>query len=256
MALVFGAGSVGPGWGNGKASAVAYARAGAKVVCVDWNEEAAQETVGIIEKEGGSSIAVKCDVTQESQIIDTIGASLKAFGTIDVLHNNVGHAKIGGPLNFPENEWQRQLDLNVTGVFLACKHTLPVMLEHGKGVITNISSIAAIRYTGYDYPSYYASKGAINQFTVGLALQYAGQGIRANAIMPGLMDTPHIYQHITVAYGSNQEMVEKRNAIAPMGRMGTGWDIANTAVFLASDDAQYITAVCLPVDGGLSARST
>lgn len=256
VALVFGAGSVGPGWGNGKASAVAYAREGAKVACVDWNREAAEECAAIIAKEGGTAIALQCDVTKEDQIIDAVGGTVSKLGVIDILHNNVGHAKIGGPLNFPESEWQRQLDLNVTGVFLACKHTLPIMLERAKGVITNISSVAAVRYTGYDYPSYYASKGAINQFTIGLALQYAKQGIRANAIMPGLMDTPHIYQHITVAYGSHQDMVEKRNAMAPMGRMGTGWDIANAAVFLASDEAQYITAVCLPVDGGLTARAT
>lgn len=253
-ALVFGAGSVGPGWGNGKASAVAYARAGAKVVCVDWNAEAAKETVDIILGERGTAQAASCDVTREEQVVAVVRQCVSAFGAIDILHNNVGHAKIGGPVDFPEAEWQRQLDLNVTGVFLACKHAIPVMLEAGRGVITNISSVAGWRYTGYDYPSYYASKGAINQFTVGLALQYAGKGIRANAIMPGLMDTPHIYQHIAGAYASQEEMVQQRHAACPTGRMGTGWDIAHAAVFLAGDGAQYINGVCLPVDGGLSAR--
>jgi NAD(P)-dependent dehydrogenase (short-subunit alcohol dehydrogenase family) len=128
------------------------------------------------------------------------------------------------------------------------------MRREKRGVITNISSVAGVRFTGYDYPSYYAAKGAVNQFTVGLALQYAREGIRANAIMPGLMDTPHIYQHITGAYGSAEDMVRERNESAPMGRMGTGWDVANAAVFLASDEAAYITGVCLPVDGGLTAR--
>lgn len=253
-AVVFGAGSVGPGWGNGKASAVAYARAGAKVVCVDWNADAAKETADLIRAENGQAEVAACDVTKEDQIVAAVQLSLSAFDTIHILHNNVGHAKIGGLLDFPESEWQRQLDLNVTGVFLACKHILPVMLKSGHGVITNISSVAAVRHTGYDYPSYYASKGAINQLTVGMALQYASRGVRANAIMPGMMDTPHIYQHIAGAYGSNEEMVQKRHALCPMGRMGTGWDIANAAVFLASDEAQYITGVCLPVDGGLTAR--
>ncbi|HZH08591.1 MAG TPA: SDR family oxidoreductase [Lautropia sp.] len=253
-ALVFGAGSVSPGWGNGKASAVAYARAGANVVCVDWNAEAAEETVAIILGEKGVAQAASCDVTKEDQVVAVVQQCVSAFGTIDILHNNVGHAKIGGPVDFPEAEWQRQLDLNVTGVFLACKHVIPVMLKAGRGVITNISSVAGWRYTGYDYPSYYASKGAINQFTVGLALQYAKQGIRANAIMPGLMDTPHIYQHIAGAYVSQEEMVQQRHAACPTGRMGTGWDIAHAAVFLAGDGAQYINGVCLPVDGGLSAR--
>ena len=255
VALVFGAGSVGPGWGNGKASAVAYAKEGARVACVDRNLAAAEETAGLIGEAGGSALALTCDVTQEAQIIDVVSRAVAEFGRLDILHNNVGHAHIGGPLNFPQTEWQRQLDLNVTGVFLACKHALPIMLAAKRGVITNISSIAAIRYTGYDYPSYYAAKGAVNQFTVGLALQYARQGIRANAIMPGLMDTPLIYQQITAAYVSRKEMVAKRTEATPMGRMGTGWDVANAAVFLASDEAQYITAVCLPVDGGLSARA-
>jgi len=254
VALVFGAGSVGSGWGNGKASAVAYARAGAEVVCVDWNPDAAGETVQLIRDEKGSAQAVACDITKEDQVASVVERCLAQLGRVDILHNNVGHAKIGGPVDFPEAEWQRQLDLNVTGVFLACKHVLPVMLKAGRGVITNISSVAGWRYTGYDYPSYYASKGAINQFTVGLALQYAKQGIRANAIMPGLMDTPHIYQHIAEAYGSREEMVQKRHDLCPTGRMGTGWDIAHAAVFLATDEAQYITGVCLPVDGGLSAK--
>ena len=250
VALVFGAGSVGPGWGNGKASAVAYAREGALVACVDWNEEAAEETAGIIRREGGRAEAYRCDVTANDDMAETVSRTVADLGPVSILHNNVGHAKLGDVIELPEAEWQRQLDLNVTGMFLACKHVLPVMLERKRGVITNISSIAAVRWTGYAYPSYYASKGAVNQLTVGLALQYARDGIRANAIMPGLMDTPHIYQHITGAYGSADEMVRQRNEAAPMGRMGTGWDIANAAVFLASDEAAYITGVCLPVDGG------
>jgi len=254
VALLFGAGSIGPGWGNGKASAVAYARAGAKLVCVDITQEAADETVAIIRGEGGRAEAMVCDVTSEAQVASVVAETIDLFGTIDVLHNNVGHAKMGGPPDITEAEWQRELDLNVTGMFLACRHVIPVMLKAKRGVITNISSAAGIRYTGYPYVSYYAAKGAVDQFTVGVALQYARQGLRCNAILPGLMDTPLIYQQISGQYASPAEMVQARHDATPTGRMGTAWDIANAAVFLASDEAQYINAVCLPVDGGLTAR--
>lgn len=254
VALVFGAGSVGPGWGNGKASAVAYARAGARVVCVDINRSAAEETVGIIRGEGGKAEALACDVTKLLEVEDVVARTTALFGPVDILHNNVGHAKMGGPPDLTEDEWRREMDLNVTGMFLACKVVIPTMVARGKGVITNISSSAGIRYVGYPYTSYYAAKGAVNQFTVGVALQYARDGIRCNAILPGLMDTPLIYQQITVQYASPDDMVKARHEATPMGRMGTGWDVANAAVFLASDEAGYINAVCLPVDGGFTAR--
>lgn len=254
VALVFGAGSVGPGWGNGKASAVVYARAGAKVVCVDVNRTAAEETAGLIAGEGGQALALACDVTRLLEIEDVVARTMAEFGPVDILHNNVGHAKMGGPPDLTEDEWRREMDLNVTGMFLACKVVIPSMLARRRGVITNISSAAGLRYTGYPYASYYAAKGAVNQFTVGVAMQYARDGIRCNAILPGLMDTPLIYQQISVQYDSPNDMVQARHESAPMGRMGTGWDVANAAVFLASDEAAYITAVCLPVDGGLTAR--
>jgi NAD(P)-dependent dehydrogenase (short-subunit alcohol dehydrogenase family) len=254
VALVFGAGSVGPGWGNGKASAVAYARAGAKVVCVDINRSAAEETVGIIRGEGGIAEALACDVTKLMEVEDVVARTTALFGPVDILHNNVGHAKMGGPPDLTEDEWRREMDLNVTGMFLACKVVIPTMVARRSGVITNISSSAGIRYVGYPYTSYYAAKGAVNQFTVGVALQYARDGIRCNAILPGLMDTPLIYQQITVQYASPDDMVKARHEATPMGRMGTGWDVANAAVFLASDEASYINAVCLPVDGGFTAR--
>jgi NAD(P)-dependent dehydrogenase (short-subunit alcohol dehydrogenase family) len=255
-ALVIGAGSVGPGWGNGKASAVAYARAGARIAAVDVNGGAAEETASIIAREGGEAIAVQADVTRMGDIERAVAETRSRLGAIDILHNNVGIAKMGGPVELSEADWQRILDVNLTAMFRTTKAVIPVMLAQKRGVITNISSVAAIRYVGYDYASYYASKGGVNQLTVGLALQYARQGIRANVIMPGLMDTPLIYQQISGVYRSPEEMVKARNEACPMGRMGTGWDVANAAVFLASDEAQYITGVCLPVDGGHSARST
>jgi NAD(P)-dependent dehydrogenase (short-subunit alcohol dehydrogenase family) len=254
VALVLGAGSVGPGWGNGKASAVCYAREGAIVICVDVNLAAAEETAAIITGEGGRAETHACDVTNGSQVETLVARIATRQGRIDILHNNVGHTTMGGPPDLTEEQWQRALDLNVTGAFLACKFAIPLMLAQKRGVITNISSVAAIRYTGYPYASYYAAKGAVNQFTVGLAIQYARDGIRANTIMPGMMNTPLIYQQISGQYATPEEMVKARDESTPMGRMGTAWDIANAAVFLASDEASYITGICLPVDGGLTAR--
>lgn len=254
VALVFGAGSIGPGWGNGKASAAAYAREGAIVVAVDVHRAAAQETVTIITGEGGRSEGMACDVTVEEQVAAVVAQTLARHGRIDILHNNVGTTKMGGPPDLSLEDWRRQIDINLTGAFLACKYAIPAMQRQKKGVITNISSVASLRYTGYPYASYYAAKGAVNQFTVGVALQYAREGIRCNAILPGMMDTPLIHQQITGQYESTQAMLDARHAASPTGRMGTGWDIANAAVFLASDEASYINAVLLPVDGGLTAR--
>ena len=254
VALVFGAGSVGPGWGNGKATAVLYAREGARVVAVDRNAGAAHETAAIIDGEGGQCLALAGDVTQSDSIAAAVARTMAAHGRIDVLHNNVGVAALGGPVDTSEDSWRRVLDINLTGMFLTCKHVLPVMQAQRRGAIVNISSIAAVRYTGVAYASYYASKGGVNQFTVALALQYAAEGIRANAIMPGLMDTPMIHQQVVDHYGGDAAMVATRNAQCPMGFMGTGWDVAHAAVFLASDEARYITGVCLPVDGGLSGK--
>jgi NAD(P)-dependent dehydrogenase (short-subunit alcohol dehydrogenase family) len=255
VAIVFGAGSVGPGWGNGKATATLFARNGAHVVCVDINREAAQQTVDIITGEGGRASAAACDVTQSETIKAVVDDVVGKHGRIDILHNNVGYAQMGGPIELDEAAWHRTIDLNVTGCFLTCKHILPHMLARRSGAIVNVSSIAAVRYTGYPYVAYYAAKAAVNNFTMGLALQYAKDGIRVNAIMPGLMNTPLIYQQISGQYATVEEMVQARDAACPTGKMGTAWDIAKAALFLASDEAQYITGVSLPVDGGLSCRA-
>jgi NAD(P)-dependent dehydrogenase (short-subunit alcohol dehydrogenase family) len=251
-AIVFGAGSSGPGWGNGKAAAVAYAREGAKVACVDLVEAAAQETVDIIKGEKGTAIAVAANVTQSQSVEDAVAQTINRFGRIDVLHNNVGVTHMGGPVELSEEKFQVALDLNIGSVYRTAKAVLPHMLRQGSGAIINISSLAAIRWTGYPYFAYYATKAAVNHATVALAMQYARQGIRANCIMPGLVDTPLIYKQISGEYASTEEMVAARNAAIPLGKMGTAWDIASAAVFLASDEAQFITGVCLPVDGGQS----
>ena len=251
-AIVFGAGSSGPGWGNGKAAAVAYAREGARVACADNARDAAEETAAIIRDEGLEAFAVTADVTDLASVRDAVAASVQAFGGLDILHNNVGVTHMGGPLELDEESFRAALDINVGSVYRTARAVLPNMLERGGGAIVNISSLAAIRYVGYPYFAYYAAKAAVNQATVALAMQYAGQGIRANCIMPGLIDTPMIYRQISGQYGSVEEMVAARNAMVPLGRMGTAFDVAAAAVFLASDEARFITGVCLPVDGGQS----
>ena len=254
MALVFGAGSAGDGWGNGKASAVAYARAGARVVAVDVDGDAAAVTRDIIRGEGLEAISVAADVTRLADVQQAVGQALAAFGRIDVLHNNVGITSQGGPIETTEDTWDRVMTVNAKSMFLTCKCVLPVMLEQGSGAIVNIGALGGVRWTGYAYCAYAASKGAVNSFTQSVALQYAAQGIRANCILPGVMDTPHIYSQISGFYASPDDMVAARNKLSPTGRMGDGWDVANAAVFLASDQARYINGVELLVDGGLHAR--
>jgi NAD(P)-dependent dehydrogenase (short-subunit alcohol dehydrogenase family) len=254
VALVFGAGSSGPGWGNGKATAVEFAREGAKVIAVDVNEAAAEETCSLIVQEGGNCMALTADVTNSESVKRAVNATMQQYGRIDILHNNVGVTQMGGPVELTEADWHRAIDLNLTSVYLTCQNVLPIMCQQGGGVIINISSLAAIRYTGYPYFAYYAAKAGVNQATIAIALQYAAQGIRANAIMPGFIDTPLIHSQIVGQYASTDEMIHERNRLVPMGRMGTAWDIAKAAVFIASDEAQYITGVCLPIDGGVSAR--
>jgi NAD(P)-dependent dehydrogenase (short-subunit alcohol dehydrogenase family) len=251
-AIVFGAGSSGAGWGNGKAAAVAYAREGARVACVDLSHEAAAETAAIVGGQGGEAIVVAADVTDAASVDDAVAEAVARFGRIDILHNNVGVTQMGGPVELTEEQFAAALNLNIGPVYRTARAVIPHMLQQGGGAIVNISSLAAIRWTGYPYFAYYAAKAAVNQATVALAMQYARQGIRANCIMPGLIDTPLIYRQISGQYASTEEMVAARSAAVPLGRMGTAWDVANAAVFLASDEAQFITGVCLPVDGGQS----
>ncbi|HJS87459.1 MAG TPA: SDR family oxidoreductase [Acetobacteraceae bacterium] len=254
VAIVFGAGSVGQGWGNGKAAAVAYAREGARVVAVDLAEASAAETREIIRGEGGEAVSIAADVTKLADVSRAVDEAKRTFGRIDILHNNVGITSQGGPVETTEETWDRVMAVNVKSMFLTCKCALPIMAAQGAGAVINISSIASIRWTGYNYSAYYASKGAVNQFTKGLAIEYASRGIRANCILPGLMDTPHIYQHMAGHHSDREAMIAARHAASPTGRMGDAWDIAHAAVFLASDDAKYINGIELVVDGGLHLR--
>jgi len=262
VAIVTGAGASGPGWGNGKAAAVLYAREGAKVFAVDLDGAAADNTVSIIEEEGGTADSHKADVAIAGQVEAMVAACLKAFGRIDILHNNVGIVEVGGPVEASEESWERVLAVNLRSQFLTHKHVLPVMEKqapntHGlRGAIVNIGSISGSRWTGVPYISYATTKGAIVPFTRSVALQYAGQGIRANTILPGLMNTPMIVEPLKDSYGAGDidEMIRVRDAQCPMGHMGDAWDVANAALFLASDEARYITGTTLVVDGGLTAK--
>ena len=248
--LVFGAGSSGNGLSNGEAAARAYALAGASVVAIDRNMAEATRVTAEITEAGGTALAIAADVTDEDQVRDAIRSAVDAFGPPHVLHNNVGVAWKGSVLELDLASWDAAIRLNLTSAYLTVKHTLPAMIEAGRGSIVNVSSIASIRDTGYTYPVYNATKAAVNQLTVSLALSYAKQGIRANAVLPGLIDTPLVAGQIT----SDPAALAARHAASPTGQMGSPWDVANASVFLASDAAAYVNGVCLPVDGGLSAR--
>jgi NAD(P)-dependent dehydrogenase (short-subunit alcohol dehydrogenase family) len=258
IALVVGAGSIGPGWGNGKATAVTFAREGAHVFCVDRNGKAAQETVDIITSEAGHAAAFTADVSVGAEVEAMVAACLRTYGRIDVLDNNVGIAEVGSVVDVSEAEWDRVFAVNLKSAFLAMKHVIPVMEQQGGGSIINISSIASIRQLGVSYVTYAASKAAMNQMTRVTAVEFAAKNIRVNCVLPGLMKTPMVENSagLTAGYGAGDvaAMWRARDAMVPMGHMGEAWDVANAALFLASDESRYVTGIELVVDGGLTLK--
>lgn len=256
VAIVVGAGqTAGDTIGNGKATAMLFAREGAAVLLVDRDGASATETKRAIDDEGGTAAVVEADVTQAEACQRMAAECIRVYGRIDVLENNVGIGSLGGPVELREEEWDRVVDTNLKAMFLTCKHVLPRMEEQGSGAIVNVSSLAAVRFAPLPMLAYSASKGGVNALTRSIAMQYATKGIRANAIMPGLMRTPMAVDDVVRRFGLERErLVRARDEAVPMKRMGEAWDVAYAALFLASDEAKYVTGVILPVDGGLSCK--
>ncbi len=222
---------------------------------VDRRMDSAVETERMIKDEGGECFAFEADVTDEERCKAVVKACVESYGRIDVLHNNVGiGGEDAGPTHLTVEAWDRIVGVNMKSVFLMCKHVLPIMREQRSGVITNISSVAATCAIGI--VAYKSSKAGVNAFTHALAMGNARHGIRANAILPGLMNTPMAIENISKARGIDREqLIAARDSQVPLGqKMGTAWDVAYASLFLASDEAGFITGVMLPVDGGQSAR--
>lgn len=259
VALVVGAGSIRPGWSNGKASAVKFAREGAKVACFDIDADAAEETAEIIRGEGGQAFAITGDATRSADLERAVVECVKTFGSINVLHNNVGIVVAGGVVDLPEEEWDRVFAVNLKSCYLAMKHAIPQMIAGGGGSIVNVSSISSLRFLGPVYPAYYSSKAALDHLTRVTAMEFAAQQVRVNSVLPGLMDTPmavlSAVENRGVAPDKIDEEWKRKAESVPLGWMGNAWDVANAAAFLASDDARFITGVSLVVDGGQTLRS-
>ena len=259
IAIVVGAGqSPGQGIGNGRATVLRFVQEGANVLAVDRVIASAEETAAMAAKDGGECVPFEADVTKEVSLTAMVAEARRRWGRIDILHNNVGVSIAGGdkPLEeLTEEAFDRVSAINLRGTIMACKQVIPVMRQQRAGAIVNISSVAAFE-NSYPLVAYKATKAAMIAFTQQLALHNAAYGIRANCILPGLMDTPMAVD--TRARASNRsraEVAAERDARVPLrGRMGTGWDVANAALFLASDEANFITGVALPVDGGALVR--
>ena len=258
-AIVVGAGqSPGEGMGNGRATVLVFAREGAKVLAVDHRLESAQETAAMVAKAGGTCAAFAADVTKEATLQAAIAEAMKLWGRIDILHNNVGVSLAGGdatPTEISEEAFDRVNAINLRGTIMACKHALPIMRQQQSGSIVNISSVAALT-ANYPTVAYKTTKAGMIAFTEQIAYQNAEYGVRANAILPGLMNTPMAVDTRARTWGKSRAEVEAmRNARVPLRkRMGTAWDVANAALFLASDEANFITGIALIVDGGGSLR--
>lgn len=256
VALVTGAGCVGPGWGNGRAVAVLFAQQGARIYAVDKNVAAMEETVARVREAGGDITTAGCDVTDSGAVAGMVADCLKTYGKIDILLNNVGGSAAGGPVEMSEEVWDSQIDFNLKSVFLTCKHVLPHMEAQGAGAIINTASTSGIRWTGAAQVAYAACKAGVIQLSKVVAVQYAKKGIRVNTVVPGQMHTPMVEARLAKqrAGGDVEKLLAQRVARIPLGFMGDGRDTANAALFLASDEARFVTGTEIIVDGGMSAR--
>jgi NAD(P)-dependent dehydrogenase (short-subunit alcohol dehydrogenase family) len=252
VAIVTGAGCVGAGWGNGRATAVRFVEEGAKVFAVDRDAAALKETV-----EHAPTIATHiCDVTDSRAVAGMVAACLERYGRVDILVNNVGGSAPGGPVEMAEEVFDAQVQFNLKSVFLGCKHVLPVMERQGGGAIVNIASVSGLRWSGSAQVAYAATKAGVIQLTRVVAVQYAPKGIRVNSVVPGQLHTPMVEARLAKQRtgGDVQALLAGRRKRIPLGFAGDGRDTANAVLFLASDEARFITGAELVVDGGMTVR--
>jgi hypothetical protein len=259
VAIITGAGCVGPGWGNGRAAAVAFAREGARVFAVDLKAEAMAETVALATEaacHGGEIRTYTADLTDNAQVAAMAAACVAAWGRVDILVNNVGAAAKGGVVALSEADWDRQIVLNLKSVFLACRHVIPLMQAASGGAIVNTASTNGIRYTGAPQVAYASAKAGVIQFSRVTAVEYAPHHIRVNTVVPGLMHTPMVEARLAGqrSGGDVAALLQSRLARIPLGFMGDGRDTAAAVLFLASDEARFITGTEIIVDGGMAAR--
>lgn len=263
VAFVAGAGAVAEGWGNGRATAVLLARQGATVFGTDYSESALEGTTRAMEAEGlgANWVPYQADMTRSEAVEQAVAACVAQFGRIDVLVNNIGGSQPGGPVELTVEQWDAQMERNLKTCFLGCKHVLPVMerqfeAEGKGGSIVNVSSIASTNFQvgGRVHVAYAASKAGVEAFSRATAIAYVRKGVRVNSVVVGMMETPLVQARLSAQLGLTPEaLAKKRNSLVPMGRMGQAWDVANAVLFMASDEAGYITATKIYVDGGVTA---
>lgn len=256
VAIVTGAGCVGAGWGNGRAIAVRLAEEGARVLAVDRDPERLAETLSLAGEHAASIRTCTCDVTQSDSVAAMVRECLDTFGTIDVLVNNVGGSAPGGPAEMHEDVWDAQVDFNLKSVFLTCKHVLPTMVAQRSGAIVNLASTSGLRWTGSAQVAYAATKAGVIQLSRVVAVQHAPHGVRVNTVVPGQLHTPMVESRLAGqrAGGDVEALLAQRQKRIPLGFMGDGRDTASAVLFLASDEARFITGTELIVDGGMTAR--
>ena len=256
IAIVTGAGCIGPGWGNGRAIAARFAEEGAKIFAVDCDLDSVTETVERVKAAGGEIVTHQCDVTGAASVEVMVKTCVECFGRIDVLVNNVGGSAAGGPVDMSEDVWDAQVDYNLKSVFLTVKHVLPVMERQKQGAVVNVASTSGLRWTGSAQVGYAATKAGVIQLSRVVAVQYAEKGIRVNTVVPGQLHTPMVEARLAKQRtgGDVEALLKSRLDRIPLGFMGDGRDTANAALFLASDEARFITGTEIVVDGGMTVR--